>query len=96
MIHTHELMTIVNTRSPALRCAYILFLNRDSDHLGLRSKLILCKVQEKRFGQVNKEEMFCLLLILIHTYRADQSVDDISPNIENVFKRNVHVRYPYL
>ena len=49
VIHTHKLMTIVNTSSPALRCAYILFLNKDSDHLGLRSKLILCKVQEKRF-----------------------------------------------
>ena len=49
VIHTHKLMTIVNTSSPALRCAYILFLNKDSDHLGLRSKLILCKVQEKTF-----------------------------------------------
>ena len=53
LIHTHKVMTIVNTSSPALRCAYILFLNRDSKHLGLRLKLILSKVQEKRFGQVD-------------------------------------------
>ena len=69
-------MTVVNTNSPALRCAFT--LNRDSDHLGLRLKLILCKVLEKRFGQVDKKEMFCLLLILIHRYGADQ-VGNILP-----------------
>ena len=37
-----QVMTVVNTNSPALRCAFT--LNRDSDHLGLRLKLILCKV----------------------------------------------------
>ena len=50
-----QVMTVVNTNSPALRCAYILFLIRDSDHFGLRFKLILCKVQGKRFGQVDKK-----------------------------------------
>ena len=76
LIRTHKVMIIVSTSSPALRCTYILFLNRDSKHLGLRLKLILSKVQEKRFGQVDNEEMLCLLLILIHTYGADQSVDN--------------------
>ena len=55
-------------QSSAVLRLYILFLNKDSDHLGLRSKLILCKVQEKRFVYLSWQRRNVLSSIDSHSY----------------------------